>query len=391
MIERRSDMAIHPFTIQVAQPVLDDLRERLARTRWPQEVEGAGWDYGTNLEYLKELADYWQHTFDWRAQEIRLNHFAQFRTRLDGVHIHFVHERARQGSGIPLILTHGWPSTFIELLPLVPLLTNPTAHGMDGPSFDVIIPSLPGYGWSERPSRREVTTHDTAGLWHRLMRRLGYERYGAGGGDFGAAVTTFMALSDPKTLLGIHLSNLELAPYTGPGSRPLSEAERAYLAQYQHWVEVDGGYKAIQSTKPQTLCYGLNDSPVGLAAWIVEKFRAWSDCGGDVERRFSKDDLLTTIMLYWATQTMPTSMRDYFDNRWYGITPGPQDFVRVPTAVAVFAHQFVSDGTPPREWAERLYNIVQWTEMHSGAHFAAMEEPELLAGDIVRFFANWHQ
>ncbi len=384
-------MSIQAFTIHLAQSVLDELRERLARTRWPDEVERAGWDYGTNLGYLKELVDYWQHTFDWRAQEARLNHFAQFRTQIDDVSIHFVHERARQGSGIPLILTHGWPSSFIELLPLVPLLTDPAAHGINGPAFEVVIPSLPGYGWSSRPTRRGVTTHDTAGLWHHLMHRLGYERYGAQGSDFGAAVTTFMALTDPRPLLGVHLSNLELAPYTGPGSRPLSEAERVYLAQYQHWVEVDGGYKAIQSSRPQTVAYGLNDSPVGLAAWIVEKFRAWSDCDGDVERRFSKDDLLTTIMMYWATQTMPTSMRDYFDNRWYGVTPGPQDFVTVPTAVAVFAHQFVSDGTPPREWAERLYNISQWTEMPRGAHFAAMEEPALLAGDIVTFFATRHQ
>jgi pimeloyl-ACP methyl ester carboxylesterase len=384
-------MAIQPFTIQVAQQTLDNLRQRLAHTRWTDEVEGAGWDYGTNVKYLKELVDYWQHTFDWRAQEARLNHFAQFRTQIDGVLIHFVHELARQGSGIPLILTHGWPSSFIELLPLVPLLTDPAAHGMDGPAFDVVIPSLPGYGWSSRPTRRGVTTHYTAGLWHRLMHRLGYKRYGAQGCDFGAAVATFMALSHPKPLLGIHLSNLELAPYTGPGSRPLSEAERAYLRQYQYWSDVDGGYKVMQSTRPQTLSYGLNDSPVGLAAWIVEKFRAWSDCDGDVERRFSKDELLTTIMMYWVTQTIATSMRDYFDNRWYGIMLGPQDFVTVPTAVAVFAHQFVSDGTPPREWAERLYNICQWTLMPRGAHFAALEEPELLADDIITFFATQHE
>jgi pimeloyl-ACP methyl ester carboxylesterase len=381
-------MNIQAFTITLAQHTLDDLRERLARTRWPDEVEGVGWDHGTNLAYLKELVNYWQYTFDWRTQEAKLNHFVQFRAQIDGIHIHFVHERAKRPGAIPLILTHGWPSTFIELLPLVPLLTDPQVHGIDGPAFDVVIPSLPGYGFSERPNRRGVTAHYTAGLWHRLMRRLGYERYGAQGGDFGAAVTTFMALSDPKPLLGIHLSNLELAPYTGPLSRPLSEAERAYLAQYQHWAEVDGGYKAIQSTKPQTLSYGLNDSPVGLAAWIVEKLRAWSDCEGDVERRFSKDELLSTIMMYWVTQTMPTSIRDYFDNRWYGMTLGPQDFVTVPTAVAVFAHQFVSDGTPPREWAERLYNVCQWTPMPSGAHFAPTEEPELLARDIAAFFAT---
>ncbi len=381
-------MNIQAFTITLAQHTLDDLRERLARTRWPDEVEGVGWDHGTNLAYLKELVDYWQHTFDWRAQEAKLNAFPQFRADIDGVTIHFVHERAKRPGAIPLILTNGWPSTFIELLPLVPLLTDPQAHGIDGPAFDVVIPSLPGYGFSERPRRQGVTTHYTAGLWHLLMRELGYERYGAQGGDFGAAVATFMALSDPKPLLGIHLSNLELAPFTGPGSRPLSEGERAYLAQYQRWLEVDGGYKAIQSTKPQTLSYGLNDSPVGLAAWIVEKFRAWSDCDGDVERRFRKDELLTHIMIYWATQTMPTSMRDYFDNRWYGITPGPDDFVTVPTAVAVFAHQFVSDGTPPREWAERLYNVCHWTAMPSGAHFAPAEEPELLARDIAAFFAT---
>jgi pimeloyl-ACP methyl ester carboxylesterase len=381
-------MNIQAFTIAIPQSTLDDVSERLARTRWPDEVEGAGWDYGTNAGYLKELVDYWQHTFDWRAQEVNLNQFAQFRAEIDGIHIHFVHERAKRGGGIPLILTHGWPSTFIELLPLVPLLTDPAAHRIDGPGFDVIIPSLPGYGWSSRPNRRGVTSQYTAGLWHRLMHRLGNERYGAGGGDFGAAVATFMALSDPTSLLGIHLSNLELAPYTGPGSRPLSDAERAYLRQYQHWTQVDGGYKAIQSTRPQTLAYALNDSPAGLAAWIVEKFRAWSDCEGSVERRFSKDALLTTIMIYWATQTIATSMRDYFDNRHYAVTPGPTDFVTVPTAVAVFDHQFVSDGTPPREWAERLYNICQWTPMPSGAHFAPTEKPELLARDIATFFAT---
>src|SRR5437016_4880301 len=326
---RRSDMSIQAFRIHLAQSVLDELRDRLGRTRWPDEVEGAGWDYGTNLEYLKELVDYWQHTFDWRAQEAGLNRFAQFRTQIDGVHIHFVHERARHGSGIPLILTHGWPSSFIELLPLVPLLTDPAAHGIDGPAFDVIIPSLPGYGWSSRPTRWGVTTHDTAGLWHRLMHRLGYERYGAQGGDFGAAVATFMALSDPKPLLGIHLSNLELPPYTGPGSRPLSEAERVYLAQYQHWVEVDGGYKAVQSTRPQTLAYGLNDSPVGLAAWIVEKFRAWSDCNGDLESTFTREELLTTIMMYWVTQTINSSTRLYYEMR-HAHHP-PRGRVEVPT------------------------------------------------------------
>src|SRR5260370_35507265 len=211
-------MSVQAFTIAIAQSTLDDLRERLARTRWPDEVEGAGWDYGTNLGSLKALVDYWQHTFDWRAQEAKLSQFAQFRAQIDGMQIHFVHERARRGSGIPLILTHGWPSTFIELLPLVPLLTHPQAHGIDGPAFDVVIPSLPGYGWASRPKRRGVTTHDTAGLWPPLMGRLGYEGYGAQGGDFGAAGATFMPLSAPQPLLGSHFGHLQPPPPTAPVS-----------------------------------------------------------------------------------------------------------------------------------------------------------------------------
>jgi len=380
-------MHIQPFTITIPQNTLDDLRERLARTRWPDQIPGVAWEQGTNLEYLREVLAYWTDKFDWRAQERKLNAFKQFRAEINGVHIHFVHERSSRGRAIPLILTHGWPSTFVELLPLVPLLTDPQAHGIDGAAFDIVIPSLPGYGFSERPARTGVTTRYTAGLWHSLMRGLGYEHYGAQGGDFGAAVATFMALDNPKSMLGVHLSNLEIPPYTGPGSRPLSEPERAYLEQYQRWADVDRGYGAIQSTRPQTLGYGLNDSPVGLAAWIVEKFRAWSDCEGSVERRFSKDELLTTIMIYWATQTITPSIRDYFDNRWYGVPLGPEDFVTVPTAIAVFANQFVSDGVPPREWAERLYNIRKFTPMPSGGHFAPTEEPERLARDIATFFA----
>src|SRR5579864_5308775 len=221
---------VEPFLIHVDDEVLNDLRRRILATRWPLPAPGPAWGQGTDLSYLKSLLADWSGGFDWRAEERRINRFHHFRAGIDGLAIHFVHERAVDGAGIPLILLHGWPSTFAELLPLATSLTDPGARGIDGPAFDVVIPSLPGYGFSERPDRREVTTHYTAGLWHRLMRCLGYERYGAQGGDFGAAVATFMALSDPKPLLGIHLSNLELTPYIGPGSRPLSEAERAYLA-----------------------------------------------------------------------------------------------------------------------------------------------------------------
>ena len=375
-----------PFRVGLSDDVLADLRSRIRRTRWPEAAPDAPWKQGTDLDYLRELLAYWADGFDWRAQERRLNSFRHCRAEIDGIGVHFVHEQARSGHGIPLILTHGWPSCFAEFLPLVPWLTDPSAHGIGGPGFDVVIPSLPGYGFSERPARTGVTSRYTAGLWHRLMRGLGYRRYGAHGSDFGSAVTTFMALDDPAPMLGIHLSNLDIAPYTGPGSRPLSEAERGYLAQFQRWREEDRGYGAIQSTRPQTVGYGLNDSPAGLAAWVLEKWRAWADSSGDLEATFSRDFLLTIVTLYWATQTITSSMRDYADNRWVDAELGPGDAVTVPTAVAVFAHQYVDDGNPPREWAERLYSIRRWTPMPRGGHFAAAEEPGLLSRDIAAFF-----
>ena len=386
MSQPQASPHIEPFSIHVEDDVLADLRARIHNTRWPDEIPGIGWEQGTNLDDLRQLLDYWANGFDWRAQEHELNAFHHFRAQLDGVHIHFIHERAADGDGIPLILTHGWPSTFVELLPLVPLLTKPAAHGIAGPAFDVVIPSLPGYGFSERPLRTGVNGRYTAALWHRLMRGLGYTNYGAQGGDFGASVATFMALDDPAPVIGLHLSNLDVPPFTGPGSRPLSEAERSFLARNEAFWQVESGYKAIQSTKPQTLGYGLNDSPAGLAAWILEKWRTWADSHGDLTTRFSRDFLLTTVTIYWATRTITSSMRDYFDYRWHGVTLGLADVVRVPTGVAVFAHQTADEGEPPREWAERLYNVRRWTPMPRGGHFAAAEEPELLARDIAAFF-----
>ena len=386
----KTPLDITPFTIQVEAETLSDLRERIRKTRWPEHAPGAAWEQGTDLEYLRQLLTYWADEFDWRAQESKLNAPDQFRAYLDGVQIHFVHERAKRGNGIPLILTHGWPSTFAELLPLVPLLTDPDAHGIDGPAFDIVVPSLPGYGFSERPARMGVNYQYVAGQWHRLMQGLGYERYGAQGGDFGAGVATFMAMNDPQPMIGVHLSNLEIAPYTGPGSRPLSAAEKAYRERNEAFWQEEHGYKAIQSTKPQTLGYGLNDSPAGLAAWILEKWRSWADSGGNLDERFSRDFLLTTVTLYWVTQTITSSMRDYFDNdnMRFRVTLGPQDFVNVPTGVAVFASNFVDEGQPPREWVERLYNLRRWTPMPKGGHFAAIEEPELLAHDIAAFFSG---
>jgi pimeloyl-ACP methyl ester carboxylesterase len=379
---------IEPFTIDVADSVLDDLRTRIRNTRWPDQVPGVGWEQGTELSYLRSLLAYWADEFDWRARERELNRYHHFRADFAGTRIHFVHERARYGAGIPLVLTHGWPSTFLELLPLVPVLTDPVGHGIDGPGFDLVIPSLPGYGFSERPARTGVNYRYVAGMWHRLMRELGYPRYAAGGGDFGAGVATYMALDDPDSMVGLYLTTPEIDPYTGPGARPLSEVERAYVADTERWSAVERGYSSVQSTKPQSLGYGLTDSPAGLAAWILEKWRSWTDSGGDLDQRFSRDFLLSMLTVYWVTGSITPSLRDYYDNRWFPAGLGPDDFVRVPTAVGVFTKHFVPEGDPPRLWYERLYDVRRFTPMPKGGHFAAVEEPELVARDIATFFAR---
>ena len=384
MNERRADITIQPFTIHVAQSTLDDLRERLARTRWPDEVQGADWDYGTNLEYLKALVAYWHHQFDWRAQEARLNQFVQFRTEIDGFGIHFIHDRGQGPKPLPLLLTHGWPGSFFEMVKVIPLLTDPAGHGGDpADSFDVIAPSLPGFGFSDRPTVRGVTTTKTAEWWARLMTDvLGYVRFAAAGGDIGAGVTQRLALAHPDRLVGIHLTYLgSTSAHTEPPDR--SEAEQRYLHALQQWSLQEGAYARLQSTKPQTLAYGLNDSPVGLAAWITEKFRTWSDCDGEVERRFSKDELLTNIMLYWVTETIPSSVRIYFENAHASSPLQPGQHIEVPAGVALFPKEI---SLPPREWAERSLRVQRWTPMPRGGHFAALEEPELLVEDLRAFF-----
>jgi pimeloyl-ACP methyl ester carboxylesterase len=377
---------IEPFSIDIPDSTLIDLRRRIQGTRWPDSAPGRAWDQGTDAGFLSDLLSYWADGFDWRAHERGLNSFSQFRAEIDGVRVHYVHEHATGGQGIPLILTHGWPSSFIEYLALVPLLTDPARNGIDGPAFDLVIPSLPGYGFSDRPPH--INYRGVSDLWHRLMQGLGYERYGAAGGDFGAGVTSVMALDRPDRMIGIHLSTPELSPVLDERSPALSDAERAYLADRDAWDSRERGYSAIQSTKPQTLAYALNDSPAGLAAWILEKWRSWADTGGDVEARFGRDYLLTIVTLYWVTATITISMRDYFDNRWRGISLRPDDRVRVPTGIANFCRQFAFEGEPPREWAERLYDVRRWTPMPRGGHFAAAEEPELLARDIAAFFGS---
>ncbi len=377
-------MSSQPFKIQIAQTVLDDLQERLARTRWPDEVEGAHWDYGTNLAYLKELVDYWRTGFDWRAQEAYLNSFAHFRTEIDGFGVHFIHQRGQGPHPIPIILTHGWPSTFHEMLKILPLLTDPASHGGKAEdAFDVVVPSLPGYGFSDRPTQRGMAITRIAELWMRLMTEaLGYSRFAAQGGDIGGGVTEQLARAYPDLLLGIYLDNVPFQ-YRFQKAEDLSPAEKHYLQTSSEWQRKESAYAQIQSTKPQTLAYGLQDSPVGLAAWIVEKFRTWSDCDGDVEKRFTKDELLTNITLYWVTETINSSIRFYYET---GHTTTPYQQMEknaVPVAVAAFPRDILP---APQAWAERWLNLQHWTAMPRGGHFAAEEEPELLAADIRAFF-----
>ena len=377
-------MSTQPFKVDIPQATLDDLHQRLANTRWPDEIEDADWDYGTNLGYLKELANYWQHSFDWRKQESMLNGFAHFRADIDGLGIHFIHERGKGPNPTPIILTHGWPGSFFDMLKVIPLLTDPESHGGKAEdAFDVVVPSLPGYGFSDRPAQRGMTVSRIADIWvHLMTKELGYSHFAAQGGDWGSGVTEQLAVAHPDVLLGFHLNNMPYTRLFAHVANP-SQNEKTYLAARDPWEFQEGGYAVLQGSKPQTLGYGLNDSPVGLAGWIVEKFRTWSDCVGDVEKRFTKDELLTTVMLYWVTETINSANRLYYESTHDATSPGATGKSSVPAAIA----RFPKDILPaPREWAERWFNVQQWTAMPRGGHFAALEEPELLVEDIRTFF-----
>ncbi len=378
-------MTVEPFNVAVPEAVLDDLRRRLADTRWPDEIPGAGWSYGFHLAYLKELIEYWRTRFDWRAQEQRINSFPHFRATVDGVGIHFIHARGRGPNPMPLVLTHGWPGSFLEMLDILPLLTDPAAHGADArDSFDVIVPSIPGFGFSDRPTARGMDTFRVADLWLGLMDTLGYRRFGLQGGDFGANISSRLAFLHPDRVVGLHLNYIpgSYRPCLEPGAA-LSAAEKKFQQDEDAWYDADGAYAHVQRTRPQTLAVAIHDSPAGLCAWIVEKFREWADCGGEVERRFSKDDLLANVTLYWVTETFHASTRLYFESPKRPLHFGPGERITVPVGIARFP---LEAPFPPREWIERAYNIVHWTDMPRGGHFAAMEEPALLAEDLRAFF-----
>jgi pimeloyl-ACP methyl ester carboxylesterase len=381
---------MRPFTIQIDKETLSDLNDRLVRTRWPDEVEGASWDYGTNLEYLRELTEYWRKEFDWKKQERLLNQFPQYLVEIDGLEIHFVHVRGTGPNPFPMVITHGWPGTIFEMYKIIGPLTDPARYGADpADAFDVVIPSLPGFGFSGRPAYRGPTFADR--LWRKLMVEvLGYHYFGAHGGDIGARVTSALGRFHGDVVTAIHIGSVDLDwPHPLPDDSELSDAERDYLSRVKRWEKNEGAYIEIQATRPQTLAYGLNDSPVGLAAWIVEKFRAWSDCNGDIGSRFTKDELLTNIMIYWLTQTICSSVRRYFEAR-HNPTPNPLkpgERIETPTGIAMFPGE--KDLLVPREWAERCYNIKRWTDLPRGGHFPALEEPELLVDDLRAFFKEF--
>lgn len=380
-------MPVQPYDLRIADSTLQDLHARLASARLPA-AETTGWDAGTDPAFLRDLIDHWRFAYDWRAHEAQLRQLRHFTTELRDTTIHFVHERGRGDAPLPLLLTHGFPDSFVRFVKLIPLLVDPGAHGGDPrDAFDVVVPSLPGFGFSGPPGRHSDVFH-VADRWHELMTELGYTRYGAHGGDWGSTITEQLARGHGASLVGIHLTDVPFWHALRKPDQP-SPAEAEYLAAIDRFQTSDGAYAMIQGSRPQTLADALNDSPAGLAAWLVTLFQRWSDCDGDVERRFTKDELLTHLMIYWATGTIGSSFLPYYDvvhmsaPRWIVHLVKHWLGSRVPAGFALFPRDL---SRPPREWAERFFHVERWTEMPRGGHFAAHEEPELLADDIRAFF-----
>jgi pimeloyl-ACP methyl ester carboxylesterase len=375
---------VEPFTLQTAPAALEDLRARLRSTRWPDDPEAAGWSQGTDLTYLRELVDYWATGFDWSAREGALAQLPHFRARLADLSIHFVHARAAASGppALPLVLCHGWPDSFWRYSKVIPLLTDPGAHGADpADAFDVVVPDMPGFGYSDRPAGSPADAIAVSGMWAELMGVLGYQRFGAAGGDIGSHVSRFLALNHPDRVVAVHRMDAGLPIYAGDPAE-LAPEERAWMKGAVAWAAAEGAYAAMHRTKPQTAAVGLTDSPAGLAAWIVEKLRAWSDCGGDIERSFTKDEILTNLTIYWLTGTIGSSMRMYRANA--AIPPGQHARrVEVPSGFALFPGDVVG---PPRAWLQRTANTVRVTEPLRGGHFAPFEEPELYAQELREFF-----
>lgn len=376
---------VTPFKIDVAQSVLDDLQMRLKNTRWTDEPANAGWSYGTNPSYLKEIVTYWQTKYDWRKQEAMLNQFPQFKTNIDGVNIHFIYVKGKGNNPKPLLLTHGWPDCFYRFYKVIPMLTDPAAHGGNADeSFDVIIPSVPGFGFSDHVA---ISSDSVARIWNKLMTDvLGYHSFLAAGGDVGTGITKSLANQYPEKVRAIHLTDVGY-PTGQEDWSTMSTAEQEFGKFIQQWWYTEGAYNMIQATKPQTLGYGLNDSPTGLASWILEKFNSWSDTKGNIENSFTKDELLTNIMIYWVSQTINTSIRMYCEDgraAWSGQPSPAMMYVNVPTGVSIFP----AEAPTPVEWAKRMANVQSFHKMEKGGHFAALEVPDLWVGEIRTFFRD---
>jgi len=385
--------AAQSFKIAISDDVLSDLHHRLTQTRWSTYQDGIHWKAGTSPEYLRELAEYWEKAYDWRHHEARLNRFSNFKTTVDGIGVHFICERGKGPNPMPIVLTHGYPDSFCRFLKLIPMLTDPVSFGGDPEdSFDVIVPDLPGYGFSDKPQNLGTIfrIHD---LWARLMTEvLGYQKFVAHGGDWGSTVTEQLARSHSDSVLAIHLTDVPFGHLFQKPDDPSSDEER-FFKMNEEWIQKEGAYTLVLSTKPNSLAPALNDSPVGLCSWMIEKFRSWSDCDGEIESRFTKDELLTHVMVYWATESIGTSFLPYFEYSNSGsltwVKEGIKNWIgkcRVPTAFALFPNDISS---PPREWAARFFDVQRWTEMSRGGHFAAMEEPQLLVDDLRVWFRRF--
>src|SRR6516225_7835568 len=385
-----TDSATHEirrFRINIPQQDLDDLADRLARTRWPASVPGAAWERGVPVSYLRELADYWRTGFDWRATEARLNAYPQFTTEVDGQKIHFLHVKSPEPDATPLLLLHGWPGSIVEFLHVIGPLTDPRSHGADpGQAFDLVVPSLPGFGFSGPVSEAGWGSRRMARALAELMRRLGYSRYGAQGGDFGAFVAPDLGRVDPDHVIGIHVNaaTMGFVPFGDiPEEEPatFSPAEKQRLQRMQTYLSEGNGYFQIQSTRPQTLSYALTDSPAGQLAWIVEKFKEWTNSGHELpEDAIPGDEILTNVSLYWFTGTAGSSANVYYEAMHSGDWPVPSG---VPTGVAAFAEDIAI-----RRYAEQANNIVHWSDFEAGGHFAALETPSLLIQDVRDFFTS---
>jgi pimeloyl-ACP methyl ester carboxylesterase len=382
---------IEPFRIAIPEETLVDLRERLSRTRWSGDFANEDWGYGANEVFVRELCEYWRDGYDWRSREAWMNTFPHFLTSIDGLPIHFLHIRGRGPAPTPILLSHGWPWTFWDFHKVIGALTDPAAHGGDpADAFDVVVPSLPGFGFSTPLRTRGINWWRTADIWAKLMDRLGYPRFGAHGGDAGAFISAQLGHKYPDRTIGVHLTTPgPLTFMAGRGWDPADYGpdEARFMARMEQVRATEMGHFIVQSTKPQNLAVAFADSPAGLIAWLADKRRNWSDCGGDVTSRFSRDELLDNAMIYWATNSYHTSARYYYEGAHYPWQPSHDraPVVEAPTAVAVFPAELTF---APRKAAERYYNLQRWTEMPAGGHFAAMEEPALLVEDIRQFFAG---